>query len=553
MASTIFDLKQSAAELPSLNQGVAKLTYQQVPPTRDVTGTNFPNGSIHIRWETSGVRWWIPSRSYIRLRARITRADGTTPLTISNDVAPNMGIMGALFQSGEFRIADKTVSRVSDYMAQVDALEKRLSKSKSWLDGVGADLEMWDPDYVNRLNKVSSDGFVQGEQYQNQGGANPVTVTRVTAGFNAATTMAIAVENSFGVATFAAGGVNILAGPGILHPGDIIISAAEDPYVAGERYQIVEIRGVTTAMVRRLDAAIAVRAARVGGIDTLQRVQDNVGESYNRNGIELIWQPPLSVFKLPHALPAGKYEMILTPQTTAVYQKRAIESFLGDLTAPLNFQFIVDDMYLYLSTVEGPAVDTLSYFLSLDETRCQTEAVDNSQSLQQKNFDVSPAAYALSVAWQHQNLQDTRNSASKFRFAAPAGDPAATPSGELNLQRFYLQYNGENKPSPDADPNFASPNAFINSRYAETMLYSGTYFDSGGGESLDDWIKRGLYMYYSYPKDGLSESTRVNVNYQFRAAPGANAANVLLFDHYKKMVLVSIVNGRVVDVVEQDG
>ena len=49
-----------------------------------------------------------------------------------------MGLCASLFQSSEFRIADKTVSRVSDYLPQIDALETRLSKSSSWLKSVGA-------------------------------------------------------------------------------------------------------------------------------------------------------------------------------------------------------------------------------------------------------------------------------------------------------------------------------------------------------------------------------------------------------------------------------
>lgn len=40
--ATIFDLKQSASELPSLNQGTSKLIYDQHPPTRDVTGEFLP-------------------------------------------------------------------------------------------------------------------------------------------------------------------------------------------------------------------------------------------------------------------------------------------------------------------------------------------------------------------------------------------------------------------------------------------------------------------------------------------------------------------------------
>ncbi len=51
---SIFDLKTNVNELSSLNQGTAKMGYDQVAPSRDVTGTNFPNGSIHLKFQTSG-------------------------------------------------------------------------------------------------------------------------------------------------------------------------------------------------------------------------------------------------------------------------------------------------------------------------------------------------------------------------------------------------------------------------------------------------------------------------------------------------------------------
>ena len=55
--SSIFDLKESAQELPSLNQGTSKLTYEQVQPLRDVTNAAFPGGQINFRWEVSGTKW----------------------------------------------------------------------------------------------------------------------------------------------------------------------------------------------------------------------------------------------------------------------------------------------------------------------------------------------------------------------------------------------------------------------------------------------------------------------------------------------------------------
>ena len=141
--TSIFDLKTNVSELSSSNEGTSRMEYDQHPPTRDVVGNNFANGAIHFRFQTSGQKWWIPSRSYLRMRCRLTNGAGDQ-LTVAEGVAPNMGLMSSLFQSGEMRINDKVVSRIADFMPQVDALETRLTKSKSWIDSVGSATNFWD-------------------------------------------------------------------------------------------------------------------------------------------------------------------------------------------------------------------------------------------------------------------------------------------------------------------------------------------------------------------------------------------------------------------------
>jgi hypothetical protein len=60
--SSIFDLKTSVNELSSANQGTSRITYDQITPTRDITGKNFGNGQISIKFTVSGEKWWIPAR-----------------------------------------------------------------------------------------------------------------------------------------------------------------------------------------------------------------------------------------------------------------------------------------------------------------------------------------------------------------------------------------------------------------------------------------------------------------------------------------------------------
>ncbi len=544
--NSLFDLKQSAAELPSLNQGLAGLTYDQHPPTRDVTGSNFPNGSIHIRWQTSGGKWWIPSKSYIRMRAKLTD-ENSADLVMDDNAAPNMGLMSNLFQSCEFKIADKTVSRVSDYMAQVDALQTRLTKSKSYLDSVGASLNFWQHENTKRMAIVANDGDLLRQSIAANG------IEQDGIGFNVADTLTVAaVAGGSGTATFVlAGAPTITDIRTTLKVLDVIQTGA------GQKLTITSFTAVNVATVVAEDIVVAFGPLNGNLILPVAR------EDYcsRRNEFEMVWKPPLSIFNISHAMPSGKYSIQLNPHNSTVFQKMAIESVGVDRDSGLaagNFNFEVIDFYLYLATVDGPTVSDLTYFLSLEETRCQTDNVDNTNGLQQKNFDVSPASFALTLAFQDVEAgTDTRFSASKFKIRQIDAVPLKYPSGELALKRMYIQYGGMTKPSPDADPDYQSIAAgrrdWLSSRYAESMLYSGAYFDCGGAEDKNDWIQRGPYYYFSWPKDGSSESTRVNVNYSFQDALGVGRGRVLLFDHYKQMIMVSIVNGMVVNVVSRDG
>jgi len=420
----MFNLKQNVSDLKSANEGMSRASHNQVPPSRDVTQNNFPNGVISFKFQNSGQQWWIPSQSYIRIRCSLTKADNTQ-LADAQDIRPNIALASNLFQSAELRINDKTVSRITDFMPQVDALETRLSKSKAWLDSVGKSTNLWGTD-AERLAKVSS--------------------------------------NSDGYTHF-----------------------------------------------------------------------------------EICWTPPLSIFKIDHALPAGKYELVLNPQSSSSYQIYAIESEGVASKGPADYKFQVEDMYLYNKVVDGARADDVTFLLDLESTTCHSEKVD-STNLQQKNFDVSPSTYALSVAYQDLRAgSDTRISASKFK----SYNAGADSEEEHKLNRFFLSYAGQNLPQPDANPQHTTTNNYVTQRYIDTQIHNGAMFDTGGAETQEEWEDRGSYNHYVIPKDGTDRSTRVVVNSQFDSADVANM-RMLLFSHHRQVARVQVQDGRVVDVQTQD-
>jgi len=501
--TSIFDLKTNVDELSSTNQGTSRMEYDQHPPTRDVTGNNFANGAIHFRFQTSGQKWWIPSRTYIRTRFKLTKGDGTTQLETTDEVAPNMGLMSNLFQSAEMRINDKVVSRVADFMPQVDALETRLTKSKSWLEGVGEATNWWEPDQSIRLAEVSSDGkIIKAIQPAD------TTTLRANLGYDAA---GVANNNSYEVKEQE---IDILRGTsannlpvGAFAVGDFFSprSGAND----GEQYKILAIVNDTAAQqTYKIQGVTKAQAASVGNFAKVVSLRD--GEPSRRIGeFELVWQPPLSLFKIGHALPSGRYELVLNPQTATAYQRRAIESVLGQASkaptlpggTPQDFNVSIENMYLYCATVEGPRADDITYLLDLEQTRCQSEKI-STENFQQKNFDVSPSTYALTVAYQDLRAgENTALSASKFKsYDNAGGGQVPVASQELKLKRFFINYAGQNLPAPDADPQFVAGKDYTIQRYSETQIYSGAWFDTGGAETIEEFHDRGAYYYFSWPR-----------------------------------------------------
>jgi len=534
---SMFDLKTSVAELSSANEGMARMEFQQLPPTRDITNNNFPNGAIHFRWQTSGLKRWQPSKSYIRMRCQLGKANGTQ-LDLADGIAPNMGLCASLFQSMEFRINDKTISRISDFVPQVDALETRLTKSRAWLESIGASVNFWQADQKERLLNVASD-------VSSEVKSEVVVESLDLGGFTAATQVGIAADTA--VLTFGVAGTTA-------------------PFVAGDeieidtaggklRLPVIEVLNATTMQVS--ESKTIQLAAAVLPFRRIRKVVSSVDDTRKMNYFELVWQPPLSIFKVNEALPSGKYELVLNPQTASVYQKAAIESLVdktantgttGAPSAGANFIFNVVNMYMYLHTTEGPREDDITYLLDLTQTRCQTDKIDNA-SFQQKNFDVSPSTYALSVAYQ--DLRAGTNSvvsSSKFK----SYNTAIDSEEELKLERFFINYAGQNLPAPDADPEFVAGKDWTTQRYTETHLYSGAYFDTGGAEDIKEWQKRGPYYYFKWPRDGTDRSTRVAIHQKFQNGTDVANARVLLFDHSKQVARVRVQGGRVVDVQVED-
>ena len=154
----------------------------------------------------------------------------------------------------------------------------------------------------------------------------------------------------------------------------------------------------------------------------------------------------------------------------------------------------------------------------------------------------------MTVAYQDLRAgSDTRVSSSKFK----SYNVAIDSTEETKLSRFNINYAGSTLPSPDSEPTFTARVDYTLQQYIDTQLYSGSIFDNGGSESIQEFRSRGAYYHYAIPKDGTDRSTSVAVNQQFT---GANVDNmmVLLFSHSRKVARIQIKDGNIIDLQTMD-
>ena len=156
----MFNLITDRKQLPSSNGGIAQSSTLQFNPSRNVTENNFSSGRIVIPFSFSDTQWWVPGRSYLRMRCSLTKGDGTTQLTIEDGIGPNMSTMAGLFSSMELQLNGITVSRCNDLVALTNQVENRLNQSEAWQESCG--VSNFNQNRLDkRVNTVSSNGVVR--------------------------------------------------------------------------------------------------------------------------------------------------------------------------------------------------------------------------------------------------------------------------------------------------------------------------------------------------------------------------------------------------------
>jgi hypothetical protein len=583
-----FDLISSVSELKETNDGVSESQFLQVTSLADITGTSFTRSNIVFNFETNGNQWIDLSESFFRIRMTLSTARNTVAnnqLLYSDGLAPAMNMGGGLFNMIQCEINDRVVSRIDNFVPQTDALMCRMSRTKSDIESnIGAPL--WHPEFGVRQSIVCDnrpiDGAADirhkhGKTYKLQdtitlaglgtSGDATFTIAAPTAGPPAFTTVTITSADAANRSAssigsrFKVGDVVELSGltaqVGVCR--GTVLSVGLPAGAAGTGALVAII--IRAAMAENLGAAVAVNVLPAGAFINIYRPFDNTQDFGNAGGeaFEFLWQPPLSIFQVPHAMPSNlRYRITLTPNQN--YQVACVENRSLNALVPqppdannyvTGYKLIMDQMNLYVRTYRHTSTDNLRFILDLTSYNCQSELISGN-ALSQKNFDVAASTTHLIVAYQS-SLAGSDNSLPPTKLLMnPIND-----AYNLDLTRFYLTYAGVAYPQPDGDSSFFNDsNVLANTNtntgisidyttwpYLQGLISSGSYRDSGGWESYANWKSKGPCSIFKTSKDERSQSTRVVVNNSF--ANNQPNRNLLLFNVFKQVCEISIENAKV--------
>jgi hypothetical protein len=593
--SSIFDLDTSL----TVGGSSAYASYRQMAPHREVTGTKaFSLGPINFRFQTGSSVYVVPNRSYIRMRIKLGKkvGNGVEPLKWQDNIAPNINLGHHLFQNCEWRIGDKTVSRISDFVPQIGALHQRLNTSKNWRETTGRATNFANYSFTQRKADLTRDSrYLTGNSLVTP--LYSLLDAALTALFEAnvgvsvlfAQDVAGVQQNgtiSFATATFANFGVaQALATLRFFQGriGQIIEFGGGDEPV---RQFIIKGEPVFTEPGGDDDLFLVIAVKRPAGDGwlagtnlndvnyalgpttfgrSLQFIEYEQPDARGAGAFELCFQLPLSIWDYEKGIPGADHHLQLNPVPGDVLARAVIQS-TGQSFSAADLSFDVVSMYLVTYQITGPPVTNTEFLIDLETIRLQG---DNSVgtgvgNLTQKIFDVSPSTYALVVAYQDMRVGglDTRLSSSQFRFF----NEDLSYEGTNALNRFYIQYAGQQFPSPDADPSLRTSNSvsgtgnedFTTERYMQTMIECGQFYQLA--ESIQEFRERGAFYYFLVPRDNTDKSTRVQVNQQFQDDDSNRAAlqnalsslRLCLFDLSRQVAVITLEGGNVTKVSLQD-
>lgn len=504
--------------------------YRQITPDRNVQN-NFQGGNIEFNFELNQNEYFKPNEGFFRLRCELTKSDGSQLLE-SDNIAPSFNLGNNLFESCSFHYNGVKVSELSNYVSQISSIKNRLDKSGINLNTVQKSINYFEEDFYKRKSDISSDGELNTINKTEQ-----VSTSRDD--LDIINTQTISYTNATRILTFVAPATVVRD---YFKIGDYIqFPVAFNGLPANTNVLITDFTANANELVLDFNAI----GADVGAaIFDFSRIRS--GEKSNRNSsFEIIFNLPLGALNIDSLLGIGNYSIKL--QVNPNFQLYAIQSIDSNKTANTDFIFNVVDFYYYVNIIDSKQkLKDGVYEYMLYETDCSASKVLTT-AFSSSLFDVNSNTCGLTIAYSdlRSNGADTRASPSLLKVN---NLDFTNDSQELNLQRFSVNYRGVNKPNPDSLPEFTSSKDYTTKVYYDSIVYSDKLLSQGGCETLKEFQDRGLYYHFDWDKQKDDISTSVKVYNKFENETDISNMQVMLFDHYKQKLIVTIKNSQVSNV-----
>ena len=196
-----------------------------------------------------------------------------------------------------------------------------------------------------------------------------------------------------------------------------------------------------------------------------------------------------------------------------------------------------NNVKLYVAVLQTEVPKTLTF--SLIEHQVQSKPISDNNTLV---LQVPASTVAMSLFVQSGRAgKDTRTPPTKFR---------CTDSSERNLSSLQITYANSTKPSTPWISRFGNQDNRMSHRYLESMEECGLSVHDGGAESIDDWLKRGPIMHYTFNRDKDDMSTNCEIQMNFSSIEPD--AKLFIISHYRRTSRVTSENGVIVSIEKVD-
>jgi hypothetical protein len=508
---------------------MTEANYREVSAQKAVSGDAFVQGLIDFNFSAMAPSVFIPRKSYLRVTMRVTGRDNAV-LKTADCTALADNVCGGLFNNCSFKVSGQDISTINNYVAQASILKSRFGHTYAWEKSIGRSATFIESDLAKRIGRLAVD---TPDRVLSRPEILPLASPN-----NAAATVEI--KDNFSVV-------------GVGTTFDTLLAGKEEIYlyVEGKEHQVKTV-GSATALT------LVNPTPAVGATTDAYFVVKTPYDADDKCTLDVLWQPPLGIFSMYDvASPEGEvlqgdFRLSLNPNSNFKYAclestKKGLNSdtIKSGVGSECNLEIL--DVKFYMAYKKMYMEPTMTKQIPLSELMLLSKALYKNNTYE---FAVPSSTTALAVFVQSGTANNNVNlPPSRFKLLNNA---------QNSLSGFQITYANTSKPSTkwiseykngvveEGKTGTYGVNRLIQ-RYRDNLSECNLLHNTAGGESIEDYLDRGLYILYSFEKDKNDLSTQVQLSLEFAEDVEAQS-NVFIAAVYDRMVEIVYQNGAVVNV-----